>query len=72
MNPYITVLLSMLVAFLRSTLKSAKAIAALQKYAPIFVEARDLLDQLIDSIPAKTVLKAQKAVAAGKTFALKP
>lgn len=71
MNPYITVLLSMLLQFLKSTLKSAKALLANQKFVALLVEVDVFLHQWIDMAPPKSVAAARKAVTAGKTFAVK-
>lgn len=71
MNPFLSVLLSMLISFLRSTLKSKAAIKALVAIGPILVEARDLLSQIIDTIPVQVIARIQKQLAAGKTFVVK-
>jgi hypothetical protein len=53
-------LLTLVILYLRSTLKSAKALAALRKLAPVLIEARDLLDEVIQTIPVETQAKARK------------
>jgi hypothetical protein len=53
-------LLTLVILYLRSTLKSNKALAALRKLAPVLIEARDLLDEVIQTIPVETQAKARK------------
>jgi len=71
MNENLKFFLSVVIMFLRSTLKSAKAVKALLAIAPWLIEARDLLDQVIATIPASVVAKHRKAIKAGHTYALK-
>ncbi len=67
MNETLKLLLSMIVLYLRSSLKSPKALKALQAIAPYLIEARDLLDQVINSIPVSAVSAHRKAIKAGKS-----
>ncbi len=72
MNDYLRFALSMIVMYLRSTIKSPKAIAVLVKtVGPILIEVDMLIQQIIATIPTTALTKTQKALASGKTFALK-